>query len=62
MYVGFSFITLSSVVYFLNSWTIVLGICSAFVYQMVIPGEERFLDNRFGIKFIDYKRKAGRYF
>lgn len=62
MYVGFNLITLSSIIYFLNLWTTVLGTYSIFVYHLIILGEERFLKSRFGTKYINYKEKVRRYF
>jgi protein-S-isoprenylcysteine O-methyltransferase Ste14 len=61
MYVGFNLITLSSIIHFLSPWTIILGIYSIFVYHLIILGEERFLENRFGTNYISYKEKVRRY-
>ena len=62
MYVGFSLITLSSIFYTLNIWIALLGIYSIIVYNLIILGEEKFLETRFGNEFIDYKTKVRRYF
>ncbi len=61
MYVGFNLITLSSIIHFLSPWTIILGIYSIFVYHLIILGEERFLESRFGTNYISYKEKVRRY-
>ncbi len=61
MYVGFNLITLSSIIHFLSPWTIILGIYSIFVYHLIILGEEKFLEKRFGTNYINYKEKVRRY-
>ena len=61
MYVGFNIITISSVIHFLSPWTFILGIYSIFVYHLIILGEERFLESRFGTIYINYKEKVRRY-
>ena len=62
MYVGAHLITLSSVFYTLNWWVALLGIYSYFVYHLIILGEERFLESRFGSEYLDYKKRVRRYF
>jgi protein-S-isoprenylcysteine O-methyltransferase Ste14 len=61
MYVGFNLITLASIIHFLSPWTFILGIYSIFVYHLIILGEERFLESRFGTNYINYKEKVRRY-
>jgi len=61
MYVGFNLITIASVVYFYNLIILALGIYSILVYHLIILGEEKFLENRFGQEYLDYKRKVKRY-
>lgn len=62
MYVGAHFITLSSMVYTMNEWVILMGFYSFIVYHLIILGEERFLEERFGGNFEDYRQKVRRYF
>jgi protein-S-isoprenylcysteine O-methyltransferase Ste14 len=61
MYLGFNLVTISSMIYTLNIWIILLGIYSIIVYHLIILGEEKFMQTRFGEKYIDYKRKTRRY-
>jgi protein-S-isoprenylcysteine O-methyltransferase Ste14 len=61
MYLGFNLVTISSMIYTYNILIILLGIYSILVYHLIILGEEKFLQTRFGEKYIDYKRKTGRY-
>lgn len=62
MYVGFNLLTLSSVIFFLNLWILIPGIYSMVVYHLIILGEEKFLDDRFGEDYRYYKTQVRRYF
>ena len=61
MYLGFNLITLASIIYTLNIWMILLGIYSIIIYHLIILGEERFLENRFGEAYRNYKSRIRRY-
>lgn len=61
MYLGFNLLTIASMIYTLNLWIIVPGIYSIAIYHLIILGEEIFLENRFGIGFLDYKKRTRRY-
>jgi len=61
MYFGFNLLTLSSMIYTANLMVIALGLYSMLVYHLIIKAEERFLENRFGDDFINYKTKTRRY-
>jgi protein-S-isoprenylcysteine O-methyltransferase Ste14 len=61
MYLGFNLLTLASMIYTLNVWIIIPGIYSIAIYHLIILGEEIFLENRFGINFLEYKKKTRRY-
>ncbi|SHE44295.1 Protein-S-isoprenylcysteine O-methyltransferase Ste14 [Mariniphaga anaerophila] len=61
MYLGFNLLTISSMVFTLNLSIIVLGVYSIWVYHLIIIGEEKFLQNRFGNSFINYKKRSRRY-
>jgi protein-S-isoprenylcysteine O-methyltransferase Ste14 len=61
IYLGFNLLTLSSILYTLNFWIILTGIYSIVVYHLIILGEEKFLESRFGQDYINYKRKVRRY-
>ncbi len=61
MYVGFNLLTISSMIYTLNIWILVLGIYSIVIYHLIILGEERFLKNRFGEQYSAYLLKIRRY-
>jgi protein-S-isoprenylcysteine O-methyltransferase Ste14 len=62
MYLGFNLWTIASIIYTFNIYIILLGLYSIWVYHMIIRGEENFLEDRFGSAFIDYKKKARKYF
>lgn len=61
MYLGFNLFTISSMVYCLNIWIILLGLYSIIIYHFIILGEENFLENRFGLEYLNYKKKVRRY-
>lgn len=61
MYFGFNLWTISSMIYTLNIWIILAGIYSIIIYHLIILGEERFLQDRFGIEYTNYKKKIRRY-
>jgi protein-S-isoprenylcysteine O-methyltransferase Ste14 len=61
IYVGFSLLTISSMIYSLNIVVILAGIYSIIVYHLIIIGEEKFLENRFGQDYINYKKRVRRY-
>ena len=61
IYVGFNLLTIASIVYSLNITIILAGIYSIIVYHLIILGEEKFLENRFGQDYMDYKKRARRY-
>jgi protein-S-isoprenylcysteine O-methyltransferase Ste14 len=61
MYLGFNLLTISSMTYTLNIWVIFCGLYSIFVYHLIILGEEKFLESRFGQYYINYKRRVRRY-
>jgi protein-S-isoprenylcysteine O-methyltransferase Ste14 len=61
MYFGFNLVTISSMIYTLNIWIIILGIYSIIVYHRIILAEEKFLEDRFGIEYSNYKKKTRRY-
>ena len=61
MYLGFNLITISSLIYTLNLWVMILGIYSIIIYHLIILGEEKFLEKRFGKEYANYKEKIRRY-
>lgn len=61
MYAGFDLLTFASMIYTYNVFIIILGTYSIVVYHLIILGEERFLDSRFGSEFMNYKNKTRRY-
>jgi protein-S-isoprenylcysteine O-methyltransferase Ste14 len=61
MYVGFNFLTISGMIYFLNPIIILLGLYSIVIYHLIILGEERFLSKKFGEEFSKYMMKTRRY-
>lgn len=61
MYVGFDLLTISSIVYTLNLWILLIGAYSLIIYHLIILGEERFLKERFGDEYVSYLKKVRRY-
>jgi protein-S-isoprenylcysteine O-methyltransferase Ste14 len=61
MYLGFNLITASSVVYTLNYTILLISLYSIIIYHLIILAEEKFLENRFGEQYFEYKRKVNRY-
>jgi protein-S-isoprenylcysteine O-methyltransferase Ste14 len=61
MYLGFNLLTISSMIYSLNIFIIIPGIYSIIVYHLIILSEEKFLENRFGFEYANYKKKIRRY-
>ena len=61
MYVGFNLLTIASMTYTLNIWIIVPGIYSMVIYHMIVLEEERFLQDRFGKVYSDYRKRIRRY-
>jgi protein-S-isoprenylcysteine O-methyltransferase Ste14 len=61
MYLGFNLLTIAAMIYTLNITIIILGVYSILIYHLIIMGEERFLEKRFGSAYINYKKKVRRY-
>jgi protein-S-isoprenylcysteine O-methyltransferase Ste14 len=61
MYLGFDLLTLASMIYSLNPGILSLGLYSLIIYHFIILGEERFLEQRFGKDYREYRRKIRRY-
>jgi protein-S-isoprenylcysteine O-methyltransferase Ste14 len=61
MYVGFNLLTISAIVYTQHILIICLGIYSLIAYHLIILGEERFLEERFGQEYLSYKGRVRRY-
>lgn len=61
MYLGFNFLTIASMLYTLNIIIIIMGLYSMVIYHLIILGEEKFLEGRFGEEYLEYKNKVRRY-
>ena len=61
MYLGFDLLTLASIVFTADIIIAMIGIYSIIIYHFIIIGEEKFLEKRFGIDYISYKKKVRRY-
>lgn len=61
MYVGFNLFTIASMAGCANGIVTIMGIYSIFIYHLIIKSEERFLDQRFGETYSNYKKKVKRY-
>ncbi len=62
MYFGFNLLTIASMLYCVNIVLPIMGIYSMITYHLIILGEEKFLEERFGEEYSSYKKKTGRYF
>jgi len=62
MYVGFNLLTIAAMVYSLHPVIIAAGVYSIIVYHLIICGEERFLESRFGDAYRAYCATVRRYF
>ena len=61
MYLGFDFFTISTMIFTANIIIILIGFYSIVIYHLIIIGEEKFLEQRFGEDFTRYKLKTRRY-
>ena len=61
MYLGFYLLTIACILYIPNILLIVLGIYSIIIYHFIILKEEKYLETRFGDRYITYKMKTRRY-
>jgi protein-S-isoprenylcysteine O-methyltransferase Ste14 len=61
MYLGFNLLTISTMIYMLNLIIVLLGVYSILIYNLIIIGEEGFLDKRFGSDYSNYKKTVRRY-
>lgn len=62
MYLGFNLITLASIFYNTHMIIVILGLYSIIIYHAIILSEEKFLEKRFGKKYLEYKERTRRYF
>ena len=61
MYLGFDLMTLGAMLYILKYDMILLGIYSIFTYHKIILAEEKFLTERFGQKYREFRNEVRRY-
>jgi protein-S-isoprenylcysteine O-methyltransferase Ste14 len=61
MYLGFSLLSLSAILFTNNFIVIFLGVYSICVYHLIILGEGKFLESRFSEKYLEYKKNVRRY-
>jgi len=61
MYVGFDILSLSGMIFTANIFVAMLGLYGMYTFHIIILAEEKFLEGRFGQKYIDYRRKVRRY-
>ena len=62
IYVGVDLIAIASVLFIPAILNIVCAIIGIVVHHAIILSEERFLEGRFGLVWLTYKRKTRRYF
>ena len=60
-YLGFNMLSISAILFVHNWIVVVLGLYSIFIYHLIILGEEKFLENRFSKKYLEYKKIVRRY-
>ncbi|OGC21837.1 hypothetical protein A3J90_07335 [candidate division WOR-1 bacterium RIFOXYC2_FULL_37_10] len=61
MYLGFNLFTISAIIFIWNFFIALIGIYSIIIYHFIIIGEEKFLEQAFGSKYIEYKKRVRRY-
>ncbi len=61
MYVGFDLLTIAAIIGNFNAVYLLFGVYSLIIYHLIILGEEKFLQERFGIDYTDYRAKVRRY-
>jgi protein-S-isoprenylcysteine O-methyltransferase Ste14 len=61
MYLGVHLITLAAMLLTLKWWVIIPGIFSVYAYHQITLGEEKFLEERFGNEYLQYKKSTRRY-
>ena len=61
MYLGFNLLTIASMLITGHPVITGLGIYSIVIYHFIIKGEEKFLKQRFGDRYLEYLEKVRRY-
>jgi protein-S-isoprenylcysteine O-methyltransferase Ste14 len=61
MYLGLNMVTLSAMIYTSNLIVIIPGAYSIIIYHYIVLGEEKFLTERFGEQYLNYKGRVRRY-
>ena len=61
MYLGLHLVTVAAILFTQKWWVALPGLFSIYVYHLIILGEEKFLESRFGQDYIRYKQKTARY-
>ncbi|MBN2736750.1 MAG: isoprenylcysteine carboxylmethyltransferase family protein [Spirochaetales bacterium] len=61
MYLSFNLLILCAMLFTAHPVIICLGVYSIVIYHFIILGEEKFLEQRFGETFLQYKQKVRRY-
>ncbi len=61
MYLGLHLVTLTAILVVPEWWVAAPGFFSYFAYHKIAIGEEKFLGERFGQEYLNYKHKTRRY-
>ncbi len=61
LYLGMYALTLAAMIYTFSLWAILPGLFSMVVYHLIVLGEEKFLAERFGREYENYKQRVKRY-
>jgi len=61
MYVGFNLITIASIIGTMNIIILILGLYSILIYHYIIIAEEKFMEERFGNNYVEYRNRVRRY-
>jgi len=61
MYLGFDLMSLAAMLYFMKISILFLGVFCIIIYHLIILSEERFLGERFGREYLDFKSNVRRY-
>jgi len=62
LYLGIDLITIGSCLYFPDLINVSFGLFSIYIHHLIILGEEKFLNKRFGSAWMNYRENTRRYF
>jgi len=61
LYLGLYIMNIGAVLYTMNVLVLIIGVAGIIVHHLIVIEEEKFLQNRFGNDYINYKNNVRRY-